>query len=138
MIYLILDNLHVIFVLTEHYNIKEYTYGALFDTSQLRFGIENVDGSYTIIEPAAPDSGIQTIPYSARLGDNHADQFAIYSDTEKRPWEVLLSSHLFYMPSAATHIELWYRENTEATFQMVRRVALENLFVYKTYVIPKI
>lgn len=137
--YLELNGLDVVFIPTEQYSNKEISHSFIIRSSQIRFSIENADGSYTAIAPSdSVEAVLEDGPYRTLIGLDVGDIFNPYYSIDNSPWDFTMSVHLFYMPVATTHIELWFQESIGEEFQLVRRVGLDNLSAYTTYVVPKV
>lgn len=93
-----------------------------------------IEGEFRHIKPLLPFnySVAPTTNLNSQYGPIKIDNF---------PSELILYGNHFLtavsaIPTEATHIELWHRQQREDELTLVRRVALENLYGWRQYIEP--
>lgn len=91
---------------------------------------QEIDGVYQPIKPLQ-------IPGSTLLEDTEFGPVAV---TPAHPELILTGNHVLEIvsmfPRRATHVELWYRSEREHAYTLLRRVPLDSLYAWQTYLAP--
>ena len=103
------------------------------------------DFTFSIFKNESDD--FETIPYSLEYIGIYESEPAytgqLYSSN--LPEELLVDGNYllqmpgdFNIPLSATHIELWFRKSQDSERELVRRIALDQLYAWKKYIEPLI
>ena len=91
-----------------------------------------VDGAYEMIKPM--------VPFNAFLFEGTA--FSPVAVTHSPPELIVFGNHVLEVdsmfPIRATHIEIWFRQERESEFSLMKRTSLDDLIAWNKYLEPAI